>query len=90
MAGLDRLREAGVLAARDARVLADAYRFCEQTRNRWYLVKGSPGDALPARAEELGRLARACDSTANQLRDDYRRVTRRARLVMERLFYGQD
>jgi hypothetical protein len=28
--------------------------------------------------------------TAAELRDEYRRVTRRARRVVERLFYGRD
>ncbi len=89
MAALGRLREEGALKAADARVLGDAYRFCEQTRNRWYLVKGGPGDALPTRPEDLARLARSCETTPTQLREDYRRFTRRSRQVMERLFYGQ-
>ncbi len=88
MAALGRLREEGALAADDARVLGEAYRFCEQTRNRWYLVKGGPGDALPTRPEDLARLARSCETTPTQLREEYRRVTRRSRQVMERLFYG--
>ncbi|MDQ3573362.1 MAG: bifunctional [glutamine synthetase] adenylyltransferase/[glutamine synthetase]-adenylyl-L-tyrosine phosphorylase [Actinomycetota bacterium] len=89
MNALSRLREAGMLTAGDAGALAEAYRFCEQTRNRWYLVKGGPGDAIPTRAEDLVRLARSCETTATQLREDYRRVTRRSRQVMERLFYGR-
>jgi len=89
MAALGRLREEGALTAADARVLGEAYRFCEQTRNRWYLVKGGPGDALPSRPEDLARLARSCETTPGQLREDYRRVTRRSREVMERLFYGR-
>jgi hypothetical protein len=40
------------------------------------------------RAEELARLARSLGTTAAELRDDYRRVTRRARRVVERRFYG--
>ncbi|HSH59854.1 MAG TPA: bifunctional [glutamine synthetase] adenylyltransferase/[glutamine synthetase]-adenylyl-L-tyrosine phosphorylase [Acidimicrobiales bacterium] len=89
MAALGRLREEGAINAADTRVLGEAYRFCEQTRNRWYLVKGGPGDALPTRPEDLARLARSCETTPTRLREDYRRVTRRSRQVMERLFYGQ-
>jgi glutamate-ammonia-ligase adenylyltransferase len=89
MAALVALRDAGVLDARDAAVLADAYRFCERTRNRWYLVKGGPGDSLPTAPEQLGRLARSLDTTPSELREHYRRVTRRARHVVERLFYGR-
>ena len=89
MMALERLRQEGIVTASDAHMLTEAYRFCEQTRNRWYLVKGGPGDALPSRPEELSRLARSCGTTPAQLREDYRRLTRRSRRVMERLFYGQ-
>jgi glutamate-ammonia-ligase adenylyltransferase len=78
---------AGALAASDADVLLEAWRFCEVTRNRWFLIKGAPGDALPSHADELTRLARSLDTTATGLRDQYRKRTRRARAIVERLFY---
>jgi glutamate-ammonia-ligase adenylyltransferase len=87
---LDELLRAGVLGPADHDVLAEAYRFCERTRNRLYLVRGAPGDALPQQQPEQVHLARALDTTPTALRDQYRRVTRRARAVMERLFYGRD
>jgi glutamate-ammonia-ligase adenylyltransferase len=86
---LDALVAAGALAVDDARTLADSYRFCERTRNRWYLVKGAAADALPAQREQLVRLARSLGTTPNDLLDEYRRVTRRARGVVERVFYGK-
>ena len=89
IAALDALAAGGQLDADDRAVLADAYRFCERTRNRWFLVKGAPGDALPTQPEQLSRLARSLDSTPGELRESYRRVTRRARQVVQRLFYGQ-
>ena len=89
MAALDALATAGALDPEDRRTLAAAYRFCERTRNRWYLVKGSPGDALPTQGDQLGRLARSLGTTGGELREHYRRVTRRARQVVERLFYGK-
>ena len=79
-----------MLRADDAAVLAESYRFCELTRNRWFLVKGAAGDALPAKADQLGKLARSLDVTPGDLRNEYRRVTRRARQVMERVFYGRE
>ena len=82
------LREGDVLAPDDAEVLADAYEFCERVRNRWYLVNSGPGDALPTQPESLLWLARSLDTTPGELRDHYRRVTRRARRVVERVFYG--
>ena len=85
---LDALTAAGVMDAGDARVLAESYRFCEATRNRLYLVRGRPGDALPAPGHHLTSLARSLSTTASDLREQYRRLTRRARRVTERLFYG--
>jgi glutamate-ammonia-ligase adenylyltransferase len=90
MAALGLLERDGVMATGDAEVLRAAYRFCEQTRNRWWLVGSDPAgaDALPQRRGDLARLARSLDTTPAELRADYRRVTRRARRVVERLFYA--
>jgi glutamate-ammonia-ligase adenylyltransferase len=85
---LERLAIAGVLGAEDATILIDAYRFCEATRNRLHLVRGARGDALPATGAYLGTLARSLSTTPTELRDAYRRHTRRARRVVERVFYG--
>jgi len=95
MATLDELAAKGVIGPADVGALRDSYRFCERTRNRWYLVGaqpggGSPGDSLPAQAHQLSRLARSLGTTPAELRDEYRKVTRRARRVVERLFYGID
>jgi glutamate-ammonia-ligase adenylyltransferase len=88
MAALKGLVEAGAMGRADAAILGEAYRFCEHTRNRWYLVRGAPGDSLPSAPVPLSHLARSLDTTGSELRDHYRRVTRRARAVVERLFYG--
>jgi glutamate-ammonia-ligase adenylyltransferase len=91
MEALTRLRDADLLSAEDAAVLADAYRFCERARNARYLITGQPNDALPTgvTAARLARLLGYVHRPENQLRADYRRVTRRARKVVERVFYGQ-
>ncbi|HZQ58606.1 MAG TPA: bifunctional [glutamine synthetase] adenylyltransferase/[glutamine synthetase]-adenylyl-L-tyrosine phosphorylase [Acidimicrobiales bacterium] len=89
LAALDALVAAGHMGAADAGDLRAAYVFCERTRNRLHLVRGRPGDALPARPEELGMLARSLGTTGPALRDGYRRATRRCRAVVERLFYGR-
>jgi glutamate-ammonia-ligase adenylyltransferase len=93
MAALTLLADAGAIDQDDARTLADAYRFCEHTRNRWHLVGAlpggtSPGDALPTKPELATRMARSLATSPAGLRDDYLRVTRRCRRVVERLFYG--
>jgi glutamate-ammonia-ligase adenylyltransferase len=86
---LDRLAADGVLDPADHRILAEAYRFCERTRNRLFLLTGAPSNSLPQQPERLGRLARSLGMTPGELRDEYRRLTRRARVVVERRFYGR-
>lgn len=90
MRALDLLTAAGVLEDDDAEILRQSYRFCERTRDRWFLVNSKPGNSLPGRPEQLLWLARSLDTSAPELRENYRRVTRRARRVVERVFYGSD
>jgi len=93
MSALDALAGDGALPVADADALVHAYRFLERTRNRWHLVGTlpggtPPGDSLPTDAHQQSRLARSLGTSPAALRDEYRRVTRRARRVVERLFYG--
>lgn len=88
IAALHALAELGHLPTDDAEILEDAYRFCEHTRNRSLLVAG-PGDSLPVRPEQITPLARSLGFTVAGLREEYRRVTRRARRVVEHHFFGQ-
>jgi glutamate-ammonia-ligase adenylyltransferase len=85
---LDALVEAGHLPTDEAEVLEESYRFCERTRNRSFLVVG-PGDSLPIRPEQATPLARSLGYTVAGLRTEYRRVTRRARRVVEQRFYDR-
>jgi [glutamine synthetase] adenylyltransferase / [glutamine synthetase]-adenylyl-L-tyrosine phosphorylase len=88
---LDTLVAAGAMREGEGDVLRTAYRFCEHARNRWWLVGAMPRnpDSLPQRVDDATRLARSLGTTVGDLRDDYRRVTRRSRTIVERLFYGQ-
>jgi glutamate-ammonia-ligase adenylyltransferase len=88
LGAVEALVEAGVLPAEEADVLTEAYRFCESTRNRSYLVVG-PGDALPVVPEKATPLARSLGRSVADLRSEYRRVTRRARRIVERRFYDR-
>jgi glutamate-ammonia-ligase adenylyltransferase len=86
------LEAAGLLPPDEAAALADAYRFCAAARNRLFLREGRGRDSLPSDADEAARLARSLGYHTNprsELREEYRRVTRRARRVMERVFYGR-
>ena len=87
MEGIRNLLGAGAIGAADAAVLEDAYDFCTRTRNRLSLIRDAPGDSLPVTGSVLSTLARSLGYTAPGLRNEYTRLTRRARRVMERLFY---
>jgi glutamate-ammonia-ligase adenylyltransferase len=55
------------------------------------LWRGRSADSLPTKRIELEGVARIvgyAPGTTGQLEEDYRRVTRRARAVVERVFYG--
>jgi [glutamine synthetase] adenylyltransferase / [glutamine synthetase]-adenylyl-L-tyrosine phosphorylase len=54
-----------------------------------FLVRGAPEDSLPRTGGALTTLARSMGTTPTELREEYRRRTRRAREVVERLFYGR-
>jgi glutamate-ammonia-ligase adenylyltransferase len=82
---------AGLVRAEDAEVLAAAWVLASRVRSAVMLVRGRPGDTFPGDARELSGVARYLGYGAGhsgELVDDYRRTTRRARAVVERLFYG--
>ncbi|MGI5270603.1 bifunctional [glutamine synthetase] adenylyltransferase/[glutamine synthetase]-adenylyl-L-tyrosine phosphorylase [Nonomuraea sp. CA-218870] len=90
---LEALRAAvaeGLLDPADEAVLAEAWRCASGVRDAIMLVKGRPGDSVPTGARERRHLALALgyppDGSEDFL-DDYRRVTRRARRVVDRVFY---
>jgi hypothetical protein len=51
-------------------------------------VSTSGSDSLPSDREQLSRLSRSLGTTPTELREAYRRVTRRARAVVEERFYS--
>ncbi|GAA3209611.1 bifunctional [glutamine synthetase] adenylyltransferase/[glutamine synthetase]-adenylyl-L-tyrosine phosphorylase [Nonomuraea helvata] len=91
---LEALRAAvgeGLLAPADEAVLAEAWRFASRIRDAIMLVKGRADDSVPREAGERKLIAQTLgyppDGSEDFL-DDYRRVTRRARQVVDRVFYG--
>jgi [glutamine synthetase] adenylyltransferase / [glutamine synthetase]-adenylyl-L-tyrosine phosphorylase len=84
--------QAGLLPAGDAAALMAAWELAGRIRNAIVLVRGRPGDTLPAKHAELTAVARLLGyppgGAAQTLEQDYRRAARRSRAVMEPLFYG--
>jgi glutamate-ammonia-ligase adenylyltransferase len=78
----------GVLEPDEERALSESYLFCTRTRLRLHLQMGRAVDSLPTAPAELGSLAASLGfDRAAELREEYRRVTRRARRVFETRFY---
>ncbi len=90
--GLLEASEADLISADDAAALAAGWTMATRARNAVMLVKGKPGDQLPRSGRELAAVASALGYPAGGdpgvFLDDYRRTTRRARAVVERVFYG--
>jgi glutamate-ammonia-ligase adenylyltransferase len=83
--------DAGLLATEDADTLISAWRIATRVRDAVMLVRGRPGDMVPTDARDLAAVAQVLGYRPGQsgtLLDDYRRITRRARGVVERVFYA--
>ena len=90
--GLREAAEAGLLTAPDGTELTTGWTLATRARNAVMLVKGRPGDQIPRSGRELASVAYALgypsDGDPGVFLDDYRRTARRARAVVERVFYG--
>ncbi len=83
--------EAGLVEPADAEILEHAWRLAARTRDALVLVRGKPAAALPSSGRDLDAVARLLGSppgAQGDFLDGYRRSARRARAVVERLFYG--
>jgi glutamate-ammonia-ligase adenylyltransferase len=91
LAALEAARDAGLLADGDATTLADSWLLAARIRNSVTLVRGRGHDVLPTAQPELAAVAQLLGyppDAAQDLLQDWRRAARRARTVMERVFYG--
>jgi glutamate-ammonia-ligase adenylyltransferase len=82
---------AGLVTAEDADTLRAAWCVVTRMRNALMLVRGRPSDVLPDDARTLNGVARAVGYPAGsrvEMVDAYRKATRRARAVVERVFYA--
>jgi glutamate-ammonia-ligase adenylyltransferase len=88
---LDAAVDAGLLAAADRDVLAASWKLAARIRDALMLSRGRPSDVVPTSSPELTAVARLMGygpGESQTLLEDYRRAARRARSVMERVFYG--
>ncbi|MFI1655698.1 bifunctional [glutamine synthetase] adenylyltransferase/[glutamine synthetase]-adenylyl-L-tyrosine phosphorylase [Streptomyces sp. NPDC020472] len=82
---------AGLIPTEETQTLDEAWVLATRVRNAVMLVRGRPGDTFPSESRELAAVGRYMGYEAGhvgEMVDDYRRITRRARAVVEELFYG--
>ncbi|MGP3979513.1 bifunctional [glutamine synthetase] adenylyltransferase/[glutamine synthetase]-adenylyl-L-tyrosine phosphorylase [Streptomyces sp. KR80] len=91
---------AGLISTEYAQILDEAWVLATRVRNAVMLVRGRPGDTFPTDSRELAAVGRYLgygpaaagrkpgSGGSGEMLDDYRRVTRRARSVVDELFYG--
>jgi glutamate-ammonia-ligase adenylyltransferase len=80
-----------LISAPDAERLRDAWLIASRARSAMTLWTAKTADVLPTDRQQLEGVARLLEyppGSANRLDDDYLRVTRLARKVFERVFYG--
>ncbi|TML14651.1 MAG: hypothetical protein E6G39_08080, partial [Actinobacteria bacterium] len=73
--------------------LSEAFVFLSDVKNALEIDHRLHADVVPPSPEEQRALARRLgyeEYPRQSFLEDYRRITRRARLAMERVFYGED
>ena len=87
---LENLKLAKLLSDDDFEIMDTAWRRAVQIRNGLMLAKNKPTDQIPTSVSDLRALSFVLrENSYAELLDDYRRTTRRARKVMEKIFYGE-
>lgn len=84
-------KEAHLLAAEDADILMQAWQLATKIRSGIVIASAKSSDVLPTNRDQLEALARWTGYDAGEVgefEDDYLRITRHARAVFERVFYG--
>ena len=90
---LEVLKEEDILDAADADCLRDAWIAATHARNALVLARGKRIDQLPQPGPQLVAVAAAAGWAPNeyqQFLENYLRRTRRARKVVDRVFWGED
>ncbi|MFI8836596.1 bifunctional [glutamine synthetase] adenylyltransferase/[glutamine synthetase]-adenylyl-L-tyrosine phosphorylase [Streptomyces afghaniensis] len=84
-------RTAGLITDEDAATLDEAWVLATRVRNAVMLVRGRAADTFPTEPRELAAVGRYLGygpGHAGDMLDAYRRTARRARSVVDELFYG--
>jgi glutamate-ammonia-ligase adenylyltransferase len=90
---IEALAEAKLIEDSVAHALARAHVFLNEVKNALELERRISAEAVPAAPEDQAALARRLgyeELPRQSFLEDYRRITRRARQAMERVFYGEE
>jgi glutamate-ammonia-ligase adenylyltransferase len=91
LTALDAARDAELIDAADHDALDRAWRSVSRLRNAITLVTGRSGDQVPRDARERAAIASILGygpGRSDEMVNDYLRTTRRARAVVDRVFWG--
>ncbi|MEZ5185772.1 MAG: bifunctional [glutamine synthetase] adenylyltransferase/[glutamine synthetase]-adenylyl-L-tyrosine phosphorylase [Candidatus Nanopelagicales bacterium] len=91
VAVLEHCAATGLIEEQDCDRLVDAWRLASSIRDAIMLSSGRASDSVPTDYRTLARVAHLLHyppQDRGAVPEDYRRLTRRARQVMERIFYG--
>lgn len=88
---LGALAEEGIIDGEDAESLTEAWQLATRVRNATMLVRGKASDQVPSSGRDLAAVARVLgygdEDDPGEFLDFYRRTTRRAHAVVERVFF---
>jgi glutamate-ammonia-ligase adenylyltransferase len=91
LGALDAAVEAGLVSIPDAEALGGSWRLASEIRNAVMLLRGRASDTIPTDVRDLAATAEVIGygkGESSRLLEDYQRVSRHARQVMDRLFWA--
>jgi glutamate-ammonia-ligase adenylyltransferase len=93
LGAIEGLAEVRLMEDSVARALGEAFTFLSDVKNALEVDRRVHAEVIPPSPEEQVALARRLgyeEYPRQSFLEDYRRITRRARSAMERVFYGED